>query len=445
MDATWSQREFWTTINKHRPDGFYQITWTVPVPEGRGLDDVLGCLRLLVERHQALRTKITEGGPAGLRQVVFGEGSLPVRIEDAPDEQGAAEAAEAVRGEFFRTEPRLDRDFPFKIAIVTREGLPRFMVFACSHVVLDGESVRVVEDELSAVLSQGSGEHLEPVTHQPEDQVRDESLDRSARTSQRSLSYWKSTLLASPGGLFSEVRGGRSPLWLGRLRSRALLAAELTLVPRVGVSSGALYLGAAACVLGEVTGKPGMTFRVPTSNRFTAATRSYVGALSQHAVITVDTTSGSFYDVVRGVDRGLRRAYSHARYDPDGLRRVIEEVEAARREPVDLAYLFNDLRDEDDKPKVGAPAVVQDAALAADLLDTSEEISWELLHAANSDIKVYVRVSGTADHGGLDVAADADCLTTSGTENILRAAERLIVRAAQGDFAADRVRAVSGL
>jgi hypothetical protein len=189
-----------------------------------------------------------------------------------------------------------------------------------------------------------------------------------------------------------------------------------------------------------------MTFRVPTSNRFTAATRSHVGALSQHAVITLDTASGSFYDVVRQVDRGLRRAYSHARYDPDGLREVIEEVEAARTEPVDLAYLFNDLRDEAEKPKVGASAVVQDAALSGDPPDTSvPEISWELLHAANSDIKVYVRVSGDAHHGGLDLAADADCLTTSDIENILRAAERLIVRAAKGDFRADRVRAVSGL
>lgn len=150
--------------------------------------------------------------------------------------------------------------------------------------------------------------------------------------------------------------------------------------------------------------------------------------------------------MVRQVDRGLRRAYSHARYDPDGLREVIEEVEAARTEPVDLAYLFNDLRDEAEKPKVGASAMVQDAALSGDPPDTSvPEISWELLHAANSDIKVYVRVSGDAHHGGLDLAADADCLTTSDIENILRAAERLIVRAAKGDFRADRVRAVSGL
>ncbi|MDT0345434.1 condensation domain-containing protein [Streptomyces litchfieldiae] len=434
--ATWSQREFWATVREHRPDGFYQIVWDTHLPDGRDLGEVLACLRRLVLRHQALRTTVSRDETAGLRQIVRGEGSLPVRIEDVADAGEGVHACEKLKAEFLAGEPHVDRDPPLKIAAVTRGGRVRSLVLACSHVVLDGGSVAVLEDELAALLASGPDAALPPVAHTPADRAAEEQGPAAARVSERSLAHWRATLLDAPVAPFAHIPGGRAPLWLGRLTSRRLWRAESSLVAGTGLTSGSVYLTAAACVLAEVTGRSRLTFRVPTGNRFTPVALDFVGALSQHALITVDTaprdTAGGFAELARTVERGLRRAYSRARYDPDELRRTIVETEAERGAPADLTYLFNDLRDEADKPGGGGWPMTAREGKAEEAEEEEPELAWELLHAANSDIKLYVRVSGGAGLGGVDVAADEGCLTRAETEHVLRATERLIVAQSPG-------------
>jgi hypothetical protein len=434
LPATWSQREFWWTISQHRPGGFYQIWLTFRLLEPWPLDAVLDLLRFLITRHQALRTKVSEDGSGRLWQVVAGQGSLPVRIEDLPSGADIDQFTTGVREEFWAAEPDLRRDFPLKLAVVMTGGVVRSVVLVCSHVVLDGGSVQVLENEVNTLISgrcAQPGMVLPPVRFAPEDQVGEESRPGSLRTSEKSLAYWRSVLIESGPGLFSQTEAGHAPLWMGSLTSRALGVAEAALMRDAKLGSSAVFMSATCCVLGLITGKSCMTFRLPAANRISVTSRNFVGALSQHGIITVEIVpEATFYELTRLLGRKLVLAYSRTRYDPGDLRQVIMEVESARGAPLDLTYLFNDMHFTD----IRSRAHGQPERYASQSRPSA--ISWELLHSANSDIKLHVRIRLSPADGAviLDLAADESCLTKPEIERALRAIETLITAAARADF-----------
>jgi Condensation domain len=432
--ATWSQREFWRTISKHRPGGFYQLWLTPHLPEPWPLTAVLDLLRVLITRHQALRTTMREDDSGKLWQVIAGEGSLPVRIVDLPDGADIEQSTSGVQEEFWAAEPDLRQSFPLKIAVVMSGGMARSVVLVCSHVVLDGGSVRVLQNELDTLIANGSAHperFLPPVSFAPADQARAESLPSSLRTSEKSLAYWRSVLTESGSGPFSQTEAGRAPLWMGSLKSWALSMAETTLMRDAELPSSAIFMSATCCVLGRITGAPRMTFRLPAANRISVTHREFIGALSQHGIITVELApETTFYELTRRLGRKLLLAYSRTRYDPDELWPVIREVESARGALLDLTYLFNDMRFSD--MRLPAPAQHEHDASQSG----ASPVAWELLHTANSDIKVHVRIRLSPADGAtvLDLAADESCLTKPQIEDALRAIEALVTTAASADF-----------
>ena len=427
--ATWSQREFWWTINQHKPSGSYQIFRAFHLPEPWSLDAVFDLLRFLVTRHQALRTKVREDENGRLWQVIASSGSLPVRIEEMPSGSDIDEFTARIGEEFQADEPDLQRDLPLRLAVVTSGGMASSIVLVCSHVVLDGGSLQVLENEFSALNSKRPAqleEVLPPVSFSPENQVGEESRPSSLRASEKSLAHWRSVLMESGPSLFSEVEAGRAPLWLGSLTSRTLGEAETALMRDAELASGAIFLSATCCVLGSMTGRSQLTFRLPTANRLSAAHQGFVGALQQHAIMTVELFPGAtFYELTRPLGRKMLLAYSRARYDPGDLRQVISEVESARGASLDLTYLFNDLRlhtqgQRERYASQSGPSV----------------ISWGLLHSVNRDIKLHVRIRLSPADGTtiLDIAADESCLTRPEIERALKAIETLITSAARTDF-----------
>jgi Condensation domain len=432
--ATWSQREFWWTINQHRPGGFYQIWLTFRLPEPWPVDEVFDLLRFLIRRHQALRTKVSEDDCGRLWQVVADMGSLPVRIENLPNGADIDQFTTGVREEFWAAEPDLRRDFPLKLAIVMSAGMARSIVLVCSHVVLDGASMQVLENELNTLVSKRSTRPemvLPPVSFAPEDQAGEESRPGSLRTSEKSLAYWRSVLMESGPGLCSQAEAGHAPLWMGSLTSRALGVAEAALMRDAKLGSSAIFMSATCCVLGLITGKSRMTFRLPAANRISITSRDFVGALSQHGIITAELApEATFYELTRLLGRKLVLAYSRTRYDPGDLRQVIKEVETARGAPLDLTYLFNDMHFTGIRPQAhGQPERYENSS-------GPSAIAWELLHSANSDIKLHVRIRLSPADGAtiLDLAADESCLTKPEIERALRAIETLITTAARADF-----------
>jgi hypothetical protein len=345
--------------------------------------------------------------------------------------------------DFLWAEPLVDREFPLKIIVLTWNGVPHHVVCACSHMVVDGESVNLLAAELKALLSAGDGVigDQDSVGRQPADQALEEATDAGARASARSLMHFRKVFAEAPPGPFpAAAPKGDSPMWRGLLRSEAVKAAENALMRRTGLASGPIFLAAAACVLGDLTGMRSLLFRIPTSNRFIPELEYYVGALSQHAAIIVHTDRGTFYEMSHAVARGMLRAHARAQYNADDLYRMADEFQAQRPAPLDLSLLFNDFRPRHARtrkpPLVPAPVITG---------MQPGEVSWELLHASNRDLTFYVRVTDAGGGPCIDLAADVSCLPREEIIRFLHATERLLVRAGCGDFPLKAAARVAGM
>jgi hypothetical protein len=440
--ATWGQREFWNIINRHRPSGFYQMPWIVRIPKGCDVDRLRRCLTSLVSRHQALRTLLRRDGNGELWQFVHEEGTIPVWATELHAHDFPPEAPSPF-SDFLWAEPPVDREFPLKIIVLTWNGVPHHVVCACSHMVVDGESVNLLAAELKAMLSgdDGASWSQDSVTRQPADQAREEATGARVQTSARSLAYFRKVFAEAPPGPFPAAPAkGNSPMWRGLLRSEAVKVAEDALVQRTGLASGPIFLAAAACVLSDFSRVRGALFRVPTSNRFSPELEHYVGALSQHAAVIVHSDRGTFYEMSHAVARGMLRAHARAQYNADDLYRMADEIQTQRPVPLDLSLLFNDFRPRHARARKPAPVP---APVITGM--RQGEVSWELLHTSNSDLSFYVRVTDAGSGPCIDLAADVSCLPREEIIRFLLATERLLARAGCGDFPLKDTARVAGL
>ncbi|MBQ1026047.1 condensation domain-containing protein [Micromonospora sp. C95] len=429
--ATWSQREFWHTINKKQPSGYYQIPWAVPIPPGCRLDRIEQILASFAIKYEALRTTLRRDPDGELRQIVHSEGVIPTWSASLPPDRAAITASGPLK-EFLESEPAVDREFPWKIVVLTWNGSPHHLVCVCSHMVLDGQSGALLAAEmreaLTADVEAGDTSAGDPVW-QPSDLARWETAAGGRKVSQRALDHWRSVLAGAPASPFpSAARKGASPLWRGLLRSTAVEAAEQAVIGRTGLSSSSLFLSAAASLLWLVTGSSCFLFRVPTNNRVSRDLQGYVGALQQHALVKVDVRCDTFDELMRSVAGNLLRAQSRARYDGDGLYGMLEELSSTRAGQPDLTLLFNDLRPTYQRPQ-GRP-LPTDSGADRD----APEVTWELLHTTNPDITLYVRLADARGVLSLDVAADESCMPKPEIEGFVQAMESLLTHAAHSNF-----------
>ncbi|WP_432988617.1 condensation domain-containing protein [Dactylosporangium sp. CA-233914] len=140
----WAQLAIWDVL-RWLPAGDTTLNLLVhaPVPAGRGLVAVSEAVRLLVERHDALRTVFFErdGEPV---QKVLGSGEIPLHLHELPDDVSLGEAVTEI-GERLR-KPWFDigRDLPLRAAVLLRDGVPQLVLLAASHMAVDGWSFGIV-------------------------------------------------------------------------------------------------------------------------------------------------------------------------------------------------------------------------------------------------------------------------------------------------------------
>jgi len=426
--ATWSQREFWETITRLRPHGHYQIPWWVPVPPGHTVTSVIRVLVGVVRTHEALRTTLRrEGGQ--LHQVIHGAGSIPIRTVEAAPGTNPVEADPALK-EYLWAEPDVVTALPLRIVVVTWQGAPTGLICQCSHMMVDGYSGDLLAELTAVALGapDGACPTPDPATFGPSQLARWEQGPNGVQTSTRSLERWRQVLAVTPSQVFpSAGPKGTAPLWRGSLSSDLVPAAESKYARRTGVNSGALFLAAAALVLADVTGTHRATFRVPSSNRYDRRLHRFVGAVSQHAVVSVGVNAPTFDGLVRTVAADLLLAHTRARYDGDALPALVAEAGGP-----DLTLLFNDVRPVYSRGDHAGPGTPLSQLLQR---PHHPEVSWELLHEYNADITLYLRLSLTEGRTVMDVAADVSCLSRPDIERFLLATEQLLVRAAPADLA----------
>ncbi|MDW5329518.1 condensation domain-containing protein [Plantactinospora sp. KLBMP9567] len=432
----------------------------LPVPRGTEPADVSAAVRVLLARHESLRTTYRVGDVPS--QVVAEAGELVMSVVEVapPITPQLLEDVRRIHWDSPFTDA--EQELPFRVAAVSADGVLSHVVLALSHVAADLAALTIVAGELEKLLT---GQPLSAPGPQPLDFLTVENGAAMRNRLRTSLRYWETQLRTTPHSLFPQ----RWPEEDGRLhpgllvRSAAAAKALDRASRRIGASRSAVALTALVVLVADYVGQPVCPVTMPSANRFLPQTRDYVGQLGSDCFTRVDLRGTPTFDAAaRAVRRESIRGYWHGWFDTDELWRLYETVATERGLHAHARELvFNDLSGvgsatarpgEASLPEryglVGTPVVAADRATGA------ADGAWARVSpgAGNCWLEAEPSVSRLSvdlyrlDHE-LTAAfwADPRCFTAAETVALAHAFEALLVAAGDDDLELCDVRSVTGL
>ena len=369
-ELSWGQRNIWIPIRRHRSS--LPIGGVCPLPDGVTAGDVAGELRLLVSRHQALRTRV-EFDPAAdrrARQILSPSGEIPLEIVDSGIAAGdPVRAAEVVRRRYEETEFDYPNEWPVRWAVITHRDMLTHLVSMICHLSIDGFGViamltdlqRRGEDRigLTAGLSARAGD-VPPQSAQralaPLEQARWQTSPAGQRVSGRALRYWERLMSGVPARRFSNGADPRQPRhWVGTLDSPAAFLATQSVAGRLGISSASVLFAAYAVAFARATGSNPVLAQILLSNRFRPGLGDTVSPVTQPGLVVVDVAGATFDEAVDNAWRATVKSSMYAYYDPYGQQALIDAMSERRSEPMEVRCFFNDRRLQAGPEEIGPP------------------------------------------------------------------------------------------
>jgi hypothetical protein len=397
----------------------------VEVPPGRTVADVAAALRVVLARHEALRTCF----PGGSVQRVLPAGELELAVH--PQAGDRAALVGALVWESMGVPFDVAAGLPVRAAVVTDAGDPVLLVLLFSHAAVDAAGAAIVRADCAALLAGAT--FGAPAGHQPRDQADWERSAGGRRRTRAALRHWETLLRRVPQAMLpvphpDGVPGRREV----RMRSAALAAALPAVLARTGAGPSAVLLAATAAVVAARTGRPAGAVVSICGNRFRTDWRDYVGPLAQDALVPYDLGPlRRFDEVVRQVQGATMGAYRHAHFDSAELWPVIDAVGRDRGTHFHRDLVFNDL---------GAHADLRDGAPAGPAGPVPATVLQEL--PARALPTALVLTLGGVAPGEVDLRLHADTRYVPDVEAVLLGIERLV---AAGPVALADVGAVTGL
>lgn len=319
---TWGQTEIWLNMTQA---GWLCLGGTLPLQPGTTVDDIAEELRFMLSRFPSMRTRLRFDGGGLPSQVLSASGQTVLEIYDAEGGDGAREMAALVDAHY-RTAPRdFENEWPVRMAVIRRDGVPTFMVVYSCHLVTDAVGAQIIARDMAARDTPAP-----PGTEQL-DLARWQHSEAGRRRSEASLRYWEKTLQAAQPRPF-HVSGHRRepPQWSAELSSPALRLAVRAIAARTGTGSASVVLALYAIALGRRGILDPAVIRIQTNNRFRHGMGSMVSNLVQGGICVIEATNGTVDQVVARAQRETMAAYKNAYYDPAGLAALLAR-DAARR------------------------------------------------------------------------------------------------------------------
>ncbi|WP_234321415.1 condensation domain-containing protein [Streptomyces xanthophaeus] len=410
-----------------------------PVPEGTALDAAVDALRALVVRHEALRTTFPHTpGSAPAVQEVASEGEFTVTVldhEELPPEP--ARYAESLAREARAGRFRLDRDFPLRISLVARAGVPAFVALVSSHAVADGSALGVLREEWLTLLS---GAELPPLTAlTPLDLAAEEATAAGLRKSAASLEYWERIIRNGPQAMFAEPLATGTDVRVAQLTLRSERGARaLALVAeRTGSLPSTVLLTAWCSLIAHRAGQSTCVAAVPTSNRFLPRLARSVNTVSQDALLSLDVRVPSFDALLRKAWGAALDAYRHSRFDSLALWEMIGRVTFERGSHFARDVVFNDVS------SLASTVTSTVAAAAQDGAEAGPELSWGPYQVLPTRVLAFAY--GTAPLLHLSMWADPALFPRHEAEGFLTGLVRLLEAAATEDVPFASLTEVTGV
>jgi hypothetical protein len=447
---TWGQQGIWGLIRSFGDDSsFFNIPVVIDLPCDAGVADqaaVVGALRRLVARNQALRAYFLDG-PDGPVQQIERSGSFFLRLEESTRGDSRA-CAEGLAAELASARFDHEAEWAIRIGLVSAEQVPRHVVFVAAHVLTDGGGFQALIEDFFGLLRASSGDCEPCVRWQPVDQVLREQSRQGVRRNQAAVGYWRKHLERMPASMFGCLSGPAAwPRFQElRLESRALTVAAARVAARCQVSVPDAVLTGAALALAAVSGQSDCVLKVIVGNRFDRDTRGLVAPMAQEGLLVVDYPSGTFAEAARATSKAARAAYFYGYYDPAAVSELLDAVAAQRGVRFDLTVFYNDQSEFLDNA-FDADGAATDTELpeaeARKLLRDTVIVPAGTMEAHGP--KVFLKAQCGAEICALQLMADTAYLSLATVEKVLRGIETIMIEAAYRDITVAEIPALTGL
>ncbi|MEN3307783.1 MAG: hypothetical protein V7603_3985 [Micromonosporaceae bacterium] len=430
--ATCGQRAMYGFLANLEPRSYLlNVVQVVPVPDGLGLEEVLGSVRDLVLRHESLRTTFSRAADGTLWQDLTADGTIHVEVcesdGDDPEQLGAR-----LERDLQRTTFDLASSWPIRVLVGTVYGDPLVIMMVMSHIAVDLASARIVRQDLLGLMT-ARVKHEDPATlpdrRQPLDQAAYEESEPGRRQLARAMADWRARLVTTPRTMFPTRPGPaeRQQHWRGQLNSTAFALAANVLAVRYQVGTAVVAMAAQAVLLGQQAGADVCALDINVANRVTTDMAWSVGNVTQSSLAVIDLREADFAAVVRRTWRAWMRAHRTGPYDYADLRALRRDLEYSRGIAFDLECYFNDLR------PPGLPHPVSSSATTAEILAATptSEFAWTE-RIEKEHMKFFLRLSGDERRAEISALVDTAFITPDATRTLLFGMERLLVAHATG-------------
>ncbi len=422
-EMSWGQWEIWLAMVAQ--ESSLPLGGTKPLPPGTTVEDIADELRYLMGRYQSMRTRLRFDGTGRPRQVLVDSGETTLAIFDADDEDPDDVAAEVDR-QYQETRFDYAHEWPVRMAVVRRHGVPTHMVVTVCHLVTDGPGGLVMLEEVAARTA-------EPVTGmQPLAQARWQRSAPGQRHDALALRYWEGLLRTIPPRRFTPSGYPREPRhWEGIFRSRALRLALQATVARTGVDPSAVLLGVFAVALARVTGINPVVTRPIVSNRFRPGLARVVAMVAQSGLCVLDVADMRIEEAIEVARRSAFAAYKHAYFDPERMAALIARVTREREPDFDISCFFNDRRGAPPPDRPPTPDEVREAL-------PDNDFHWGRRQHEPFE-HLFLHADDVPDGVQLKMFIDTAYLSPADGEALLRGMESVAVEAALDPSAPTRV------
>jgi hypothetical protein len=423
-ELTWGQRNIMRMMQL--AGEAVMIGGTMPLEEGTTVEDIVHLLAFIVERNHSLRTTYRFREDGEPLQVLHSSGEVALDVVDIEPGEDPAEAAERVRAGYEHGPFDVTVDWPVKMAVIRREGVPVYFAAMYPHIAIDGLGFEALVDDLKN-LDRKTGEHLAPREGmQPFELARQQQSATALRQSAASVEYWEKMVRLAPGRRFDTEYEPRDPQWWDVVfDSKAAYLAATCIAARTGANTGSILLGAYAVALAKVSGKSPSAIRTFVSNRFRPGLRESVTPLIASCLCVVDVADTDFDAVAVQAWRAQLKAGKYAYFDPRDLLAMFERVAAELGEEVDLLCYFNDLRRATAAVRPG-PLPTPEEIQAALPLTT---LTWGP-HTNVPDAQTFMELNPVPDTVNFLLRVDTEKVTPEEQEVMVREMERILVAAA---------------
>jgi hypothetical protein len=428
-ELTWGQRGLWTAMQATGTS--LPLTAAQQLPAGATVDLVVAGLRFVLSRHQSLRTKLRFDGGGCPRQEVWSSGEVALEIVDADAADGGAaadpaEVAEQIRRRYQDTVFDYPNEWPVRMAVVGRAGVPSHVVVGYCHLALDAFGLDALIADL-ATMDPGTGRSAAPAAAvQPLELARRQREPVMLRQSEASLRYLERLLRSMPARRLGESADPQQPRYweIGYTSPATLLAAQVV-AARNRVGTGPVLLAAAAVALARLTGIDPTVLQVLVNNRFRPGFADAVTPLTQSGVCLVEVGTASFAEVIARAVRAFTRAAKNAYYDPVRSEELIAAVGRERGAAIELSVFFNDRRTQTGPPDAARVPTVAEVRAAL----PGSTLRWEK-RLDRFDHALFIHIDDTPEAIDFFVCADTHRLSPADLEALVRGLEAVVVAAA---------------